>query len=75
MHVLDVDLVYVSLQLFETVKFNTPIVMDLIQYGGLDFLEKAKKLHAQDEFIAGGIPKLLKILIGIFETTLICIVF
>lgn len=60
----DVDLVFVSLQLMETVKFNTPIVMDIIQFGGLDILEKAQKVHADDEFIAGSIPKLLKILLG-----------
>jgi hypothetical protein len=62
----DVDLVFVSLQLVETIKFNTPIVMDFIQFGGLDFLEKANKVHAEDEFIAGSIPPLLKILIGRF---------
>jgi hypothetical protein len=62
----DVDLVFVSLQLVETIKFNTPIVMDFIQFGGLDFLEKANKVHAEDEFIAGSIPPLLKILIGMF---------
>lgn len=60
----DVDLVFVSLQLMETVKFNTPIVMDIIQFGGLDILEKAQKVHADDEFISGSIPKLLKILLG-----------
>ena len=53
-----------GIQLVETIKFNTPIVMDFIQFGGLDFLEKANKVHADDEFIAGSIPKLLKILIG-----------
>ena len=61
---LDVDLVFVGIQLVETIKFNTPIVMDFIQFGGLDFLEKANKVHADDEFISGSIPKLLKILIG-----------
>lgn len=55
---------FVSLQLMENVKFNTPIVMDIIQFGGLDFLEAANKVHADDEFIAGSIPKLLKILLG-----------
>lgn len=58
------DLVFVSLQLVETIKFNTPIVMDFIQFGGLDFLEKAKKVHAEDEFISGSIPMVLKALIG-----------
>jgi hypothetical protein len=52
------------LQLFETIKFNTPVAMDLIQFGGLDFLQKANKVHAEDEFIAGSIPKLLKMLLG-----------
>lgn len=60
----DVDLVFVSLQLVETIKFNTPLVMDFIQFGGLDFLEKAYKIHREDEFIAGSIPPLQKILLG-----------
>lgn len=60
----DVDLVFVALQLIETIKFNKPIVMDFIQFGGLDFLERANKAHAEDEFISGSIPPLLKTLVG-----------
>jgi hypothetical protein len=57
-------MVYVSIQLFATVKFNTPLVMDLIQYGGLDILDKAAKLHKMNEFIATSIPPLVQILLG-----------
>ena len=60
----DDEICFVSLQLLETVKFNTTIVMDVIQYGGLDILSKAKKIHESNEFIHGSIPRLLKCLIG-----------
>ena len=40
--------------------------MDVIQYGGLEVLEKAQKVHAKDDFIAMTIPKLIKYIRGIF---------
>ena len=60
----DVDMVFVTVQLVETIKFNTPIVMDFIQFGGLDILDKAYRVHKDDELLAGSIPNLRKILIG-----------
>jgi len=57
----------VTVQLVETIKFNTPIVMDFIQFGGLDILDKAYRVHKDDELLAGSIPNLRKILIGKFS--------
>ena len=59
----DANLVYLTVQLFETLKESVPIVMDIIQFGGLDILDKAKRLHVDDELITDGIPKLLRVLI------------
>lgn len=53
-----------TVQLVETIKFNTPIVMDFIQFGGLDILDKAYRVHKDDELLSGSIPNLRKILIG-----------
>lgn len=63
-HFSDVDIVFVTVQLVETIKFNTPIVMDFIQFGGLDILDKAYRVHKDDELLSGSIPNLRKILIG-----------
>jgi hypothetical protein len=63
--------VFVGVQLVETIKFNTPIVMDFIQFGGLDILDKAAKVHKDDELISGSIPNLKKILIGRKRMTLV----
>lgn len=38
--------------------------MDFIQFGGLDILDKAYRVHKDDELLAGSIPNLRKILIG-----------
>ncbi len=52
------------MQVFEAIKYNTPLVMDFIQFGGLDLLEKAMRTHSKDDFIAMAIPKLLSVLLG-----------
>lgn len=70
----DVDLVFVIVQLVETIKFNTPIVMDFIQFGGLDILDKAYRVHKDDELLAGSIPNLRKILIGKVSSPNFCVV-
>lgn len=60
----DSEMVSVCIQVFESMKYNTPLVMDFIQFGGLDLLEKAMRMHSQDDFISMTIPKLLNILLG-----------
>lgn len=62
--VLDAELVSVSVQVFESIKFDTPLVMDFIQFGGLDLLDKAMRIHSKDDFIAVTVPKLLNVLLG-----------
>ena len=38
--------------------------MDVIQYGGLDVLEKAMRTHSTDNFISLTIPKIIKYIRG-----------
>ena len=60
----DAEMVAVSMQVFELIKFNTPLVMDFIQFGGLDLLEKAMRMHVKDDFISVTSPKLFSVLSG-----------
>ncbi len=60
-------MVAVCVQVFEAIKFNTPLVMDFIQYGGLDLLEKAMRTHSKDDFISVTVPKLFNTLLGWFS--------
>lgn len=73
----DAEMVSASMQVFEAIKFNTPLVMDFIQYGGLDLLEKAMRMHVKDDFISVTSPKLFNILsselLMLFLFVFICI--
>jgi len=60
----DQDLVYLTIQLFETIKYDHSVVMDVIQYGGIDVLDRALKLHRSNEFVSLTLPKLIKQYLG-----------
>ena len=60
----DVEMVSVSMLVLENIKFCVPLVMDFIQYGGIDLLEKAMRLHARDDYVAMTLPKLREVLLG-----------
>ena len=57
-------------QVFEAIKLDTPLVMDFIQFGGLDLLEKAMRTHSKDDFISVTVPRLLKVLLSELLTVL-----
>lgn len=61
----DVEMVTVSMQLLENLKFCVPLVMDFIQYGGIDLMEKALRLHAKDDYVAMTMPKLREVFLAI----------
>jgi hypothetical protein len=61
----DPMLIQVVIQTLENIKNNVPIVMDFIQFGGMDVMEKVKKIHSGHEFLAMAIPKLLARISGI----------
>ncbi|RYY86318.1 hypothetical protein EON63_06010 [archaeon] len=56
----DIEIVSLLVQILESVRFDTPLVMDFIQFGGFDLVEKIQKLHASDQFLAVSLPKILK---------------
>ena len=39
-------------------------MMDFIQFGGLDLIDKAIRVHEKDDYIAIMLPKLQKIILG-----------
>lgn len=51
-------------QILESIKLSTPLMMDFIQFGGLDFIEKAIRVHEKDDYIAMMLPKLQKVILG-----------
>jgi hypothetical protein len=52
----------VVIQIVEDVKRHTPLIMDFIEFGGIDLLEKAVRIHAMDNHLAVTIPKMLRVL-------------
>eukprot|EP01031_Cornospumella_fuschlensis_P025646 gene25646-30976_t len=56
----DIEIVSLLVQILESVRFDTPLVMDFIQFGGFDLIEKIQKLHASDQFLTVSLPKILK---------------
>lgn len=56
----DIEIVSLLVQILESVRFDTPLVMDFIQFGGFDLIEKIQKLHASDQFLSVSLPKILK---------------
>lgn len=58
-------MVYILVQILESVRPFTPLVMDFIQYGGVDLLEKAAKVHHKDDYLSLKIPKLSKVILTI----------
>ena len=72
----DQDLVYLTIQLFETIQYDHAVVMDVIQYGGMDVLDRALKLHRSNEFVSLTLPKLIKEFLGkisIYSLTYYCL--
>lgn len=58
-------LIQVSIQVLEALKSNKELVMDFIQYGGLDVLEKVIRLHEKDEFIKLSVPVYMKYILEV----------
>eukprot|EP00981_Chlorochromonas_danica_P013277 scaffold6042_cov247-Ochromonas_danica.AAC.22 len=61
----DVEIVTMFVQILDKVRMETPLVMDFIQYGGLDIIAKCMRLHEKDEFLAMTVPRVLKIILMI----------
>ena len=49
-----------SIAIFDVLKENTPLVMDIIQFGGLELIEKIKTNYEKDPYISITAPHLLK---------------
>ena len=49
----------------EAIKSNKALVMDFIQYGGLDVLHKVMTLHENDEFIRLSVPSFVQFIVGV----------
>lgn len=64
----DPVVVRLGLAIINTSLTYQPIIMDFIQYGGIDFLKKVEKEHEKDEFLGGFIPPLLKQVLAIGAT-------
>lgn len=60
----DIFVVTVIVQIVDDVKMNVPLVMDFIEFGGVDLLEKAMRVHAKDDYLAGLMPKLIRVVLG-----------
>ena len=61
----DALLIQVSIQVLEALRFNKELLMDFIQYGGLDIFDKIMRLHEKDEFITLSIPKFQKYVLDV----------
>lgn len=57
-------MITVVAQIVEDIKLNVPLVMDFIEFGGVDLLEKAVRVHAKDDYLQGFLPKLVKVVLG-----------
>ena len=60
----DIFVVTVIVQIVDDVKMNVPLIMDFIEFGGVDLLEKAMRVHAKDDYLAGLMPKLIRVVLG-----------
>jgi hypothetical protein len=60
----DLDAVSTFAQIMESIKLNVALMMDLIQFGGLDVLEKIIRTHEKDDYLQVMIPKLMKVVLG-----------
>lgn len=56
----DAMLIAVSVQALEQIKREIPLVMDFIQFGGMDIFDKAMKIHKADDFLSITVPKFLE---------------
>lgn len=54
----------VIVQIVDDVKMHVPLIMDFIEFGGVDLLEKAMRVHAKDDYLAGLMPKLIRVVLG-----------
>lgn len=61
----DATFVQLAIQVLELVKTSVPLMMDFIQFGGLDLLEKAIRVHSKDDIIAIEAPKCLKYIVAV----------
>lgn len=53
------------MQILESIKMEVPLVMDFIQYGGLDVVEKCMRNHSKDEYLAMTTPRILKVVLKV----------
>ncbi len=60
----DLDAASTFSQIVESIKLNVSLMMDLIQFGGLDLLEKIIRTHEKDDYLQVMIPKLMKVILG-----------
>jgi hypothetical protein len=60
----DIEVVSVLVQLVDTIKRESALVMDFIQCGGIDLFDKITRTHAKDEYLTLTIPKLVKAILG-----------
>lgn len=51
-------------QILESINKDVPLMMDFIQFGGLDLITKAATVHARDNYLAMQLPKLARIILG-----------
>ena len=56
----DEVVIRMSIALFDTVKDNVSLVMDIIQFGGLELIDKIKTDYEKDPYISITAPHLLK---------------
>lgn len=61
----DAVLIRLGLTIFNTSLTKKPIIMDFIQYGGIDLLKKVAEDHEADEFLSGFVPALLREVLSI----------
>lgn len=60
----DIEIVTLFIQIIESIKMETAVVMDFIQFGGLDVVEKCMRMHSMDEYLAMTTPRILKVVLG-----------
>ncbi len=60
----DIFVITVVAQIVEDVKMDVPLIMDFIEFGGVDLLEKAIRVHAKDDYLMGILPKLIRVVLG-----------
>ncbi len=60
----DKSAVIILLQMLDSIKGDVPLMMDFIQYGGLDVLTKAGELYAKDNYLSVMIPRLSRVILA-----------